>query len=121
MLMMLAPVCEGFSRKAQLVLMMLARLRGFLQESCRKAQLMLMMLAAFASAPFARFLQASPADAHDASPVCEGLCRKAQLMLMMLAPFARVSAGKLQESPADAHDACSVCEGFCRKAARKHS
>ena len=94
------------------MLMMLARLRGFLQES--------------------------PADAHDACPVCEGFCRQAQLMLMMLAPFARVSAGKLQKaelmlmmlalfarvcagSPADAHDSCPVCEGFCGTAAGKPS
>ena len=37
------PVCEGFSRKAQLMLMMVAPF-----ACCRNAQLMLMMLAPFA-------------------------------------------------------------------------
>ena len=51
---------------------------------------MLMMLAALRG-----FVQESPADAHDACPVCDGSGRKAQLMLMMLSPFATVGAGKL--------------------------
>ena len=55
---------------------------------------MLMMLATFARVS-AGLLQESPADAHDACPVCKGFSRKAQLMLMMLSPFATVWAGKL--------------------------
>ena len=45
---------------------------------------MLMMLALFARVS-AELLQESPADAHDAFPVCNGWGRKAQLTLMMLA------------------------------------